>query len=82
MSEFPPHQNDWMSVNEVAERTGRTRQWVHHRLRDGTLKHERKGRRIDVDGSSVHMWMLQESLRLEKRISRLNLNMPYKNDSN
>jgi len=73
------HQDDWMTVREVARRTGHSRQWVHHRLHDGTLKHERKGRRIDVDGTSVHMWMLMEILRLEKRLNHLNLNMPYYN---
>ena len=77
---LPPrlhHENDWMSVNEVARRTGHTRQWVHHRLQDGTLKHERKGRRIDVDGTSVYTWMLQELTRLRERADHLNNHMPY-----
>ncbi len=72
-----PHEHDWMSVNEVAERTGHSRQWVHHRLRDATFEHQRKGRRIDVDGTSVHQWMLIERMRLERCVSHLNLHMPY-----
>jgi hypothetical protein len=74
------HEHDWMSVNEVARRTGHTRQWVHHRLRDGTFEQERKGRRIDVDGTTVHRWMLIERMKLTRRIEQLNLNMPYENE--
>lgn len=70
------HEHDWMSVNEVARRTGRTRQWVHHRIQDGTLTCERKGRRIDIEGSTVTFWMLGEVGRLEKLIAHLNDNMP------
>ena len=47
------HENDWMTVREVARRTGHTRQWVHQRLHDGKFRHERKSHRIDVDGHSV-----------------------------
>jgi len=77
MSETVPHEHDWMSVNEVAQRTGHSRQWVHHRLRDGTFKHQRKGRRIDVDGISVYRWVVVELNRLCKLSNHLNDNMPY-----
>jgi predicted DNA-binding transcriptional regulator AlpA len=70
-----------MSVNEVVQRTGHTRQWVHQRIRDGTLKYERKGRRIDVDGHSVQAWMWAEMTRLVTRVEHLYLNMPHANDS-
>lgn len=72
------HVDDWMTVNEVAQRTGRTRQWVHHRLQDGTFRHERAGRRIDVEGGSVYVWMLSDMAKLLQRIEHLNLNLPYK----
>lgn len=71
------HEHDWMSVNEVARRTGRTRQWVHQRIQAGVFESERKGRRIDVEGTSVYTWMLQELKRLRERADHLNNNMPY-----
>lgn len=77
MTEPGHHEHDWMSVNEVARRTGRSRQWVHHRIHDGTLSSERKGRRIDVEGISVYTWMLTELTRLRERADHLNNNMPY-----
>lgn len=72
------HQDDWMTVREVAQRTGRTRQWVHQRIQAGAFKHERKGRRIDVDGRSVSAWMLNELDYLHGRVQHLYENLPYK----
>ena len=66
-----------MSVNEVARRTGRSRQWVHHRIQDGTFESERKGRRIDVQGITVYTWMVLEVNRLRDRANHLDDNMPY-----
>ncbi len=66
-----------MSVNEVARRTGRSRQWVHHRITDGTFESERKGRRIDVQGITVYTWMVLEVNRLRDRANHLDDNMPY-----
>lgn len=71
------HEHDWMSVNEVARRTGRTRQWVHHRIHDGTFESERKGRRIDVQGITVYRWMILELSHLRERAYHLDDNMPY-----
>ncbi len=71
-----PHQYEWMSVKEVARRTGRTRQWVHQRIADGTFRHERKGRRIDVDGQSVTRWMIAEMVRIHEFFVHLQENIP------
>jgi hypothetical protein len=71
------HEHDWMSVNEVARRTGHTRQWVHQKIHDGTFESERKGRRIDVEGVSVYTWMLKELTRLRDRADHLSDHMPY-----
>ena len=72
------HENDWMTVKEVAFRTGHSRQWVHQRLHDGTFRHERKGRRIDVHGGSVHLWMLSQVASVTLRLQHLNNNLPYR----
>lgn len=71
------HEDDWMAVREVARRTGHSRQWVHHRLHDGTFMYERKGRRIDVSGRSVSAWMLNELTGLHERVQHLYSNLPY-----
>jgi len=71
------HEHDWMTVREVAQRTGRSRQWVHQCIQAGTFKHERKGRRIDVDGRSVSAWMLNELDYLHGRVQHLYSNLPY-----
>ena len=50
----------WMTVREVASCCQHSRQWVHSRIADGTFKAEMKGRRVDVDGSTVQDWMVQQ----------------------
>lgn len=72
------HPDDWMSVREVVKRTGHSRQWVHQRIQAGTFKHERNGRRIDVDGRSVSAWMLNELAYLHEKVQHLYENLPYK----
>lgn len=68
---------DWMTVNEAAKRTGHTRQWVHHRIADGTLTAERTGRRVHVLSASVSTWMVLELQRLLERMEHLNLHLPF-----
>jgi predicted DNA-binding transcriptional regulator AlpA len=50
----------WMTVREVASCCQHSKQWVHNRIKDGTFKAETKGRRVDVDGSTVQNWMVQQ----------------------
>jgi excisionase family DNA binding protein len=55
----------WITVNEAARATQHSRQWVHNRIKDGTFKAERKGRRVDVNGDSVQAWMVAEMQRIK-----------------
>ena len=66
----------WISVNEAARITTHSRQWVHNRIADGTFKVERKGRRVDVDGDSVQVWMEDEMKALRARWKWLLHNLP------
>ena len=67
----------WMTVNEAAKRAGHSRQWVHHRIADGTFRAERMGRRWAVHTGSVAVWMLLELQRLVERLEHLNRNAPH-----
>jgi len=57
----------WITVNEVAEATGFTRQWVEKRIADGTFAVERKGSRVHVDGNTVQVWMENEMDEMKQR---------------
>ncbi len=66
----------WITVREAARITAHSRQWVHNRIKDGTLKAERKGRRVDVDGDSVQAWMLMQMRDLKELFKFYYHNLP------
>lgn len=57
----------WMTMNEAAEATRFTRQWVEKRIADGTFKAEKKGSRVHVDGNTVQAWMEAEMADMKQR---------------
>ncbi len=59
----------WMTINEAAECTGFTRQWVEKRIADGTFTVEKKHSRVHVDGNSVQAWMEAEMETIKQRWS-------------
>lgn len=59
----------WLTINEAAECTGFTRQWVEKRIADGTFEAEKKGSRVHVDGNTVQAWMEAEMESMKQRWS-------------
>lgn len=66
----------WLTINETADCTGFSRQWVHKRIADGTFKSEKKHGRYIVDGNSVQSWMEAEMESLKRRWTLLAHNLP------